>query len=209
MSGVKIRPNLPLTSGPPFLPVLEVITNENGEWFGIAPLFLLPANYLLDIDVGGVRVSGTFGEIENIFTVDLETKTWTQETLTERIPGDGYFQIDRRILSPRELLDVTNDPVREVSRCSTCLYYLPGPSLSQGFCVVNGLKTAAIPIKDAPNTSSRMYYPFFLQPLSPQRLARDFLWRVPSVSEGPEGRSIRLTPALTLALPPRPSVNGI
>ena len=47
------------------------------------------------------------------------------------------------------------------------------PGLGIGFCAVNGLRTPAIPIPDARNNFCRLYYPFFLQPNSPQRLARD------------------------------------
>ena len=203
VAGARIVPLLPLTTGFPLFPASPV-TDQNGEWFGIAPLALAPALYLLDVSVQAmgheVRISGPFEEIENRFLVDLSRGTFSVERLGKRIPGDGYFEVGQALLREEELIDVTSDPVRFISSCATCQYYFP-PSFGTGFCVVNGLKTPAIPIESALNLTCEFYYPFFLQPNSPQRLQRDLARRVPVPSE--DLREIRLTPALTLALPGR------
>ena len=201
LAGAKIVPLLPLTTGFPFFPA-EPSSDSNGEWFGVAPLAIAPAVYLLDVTVQGmgreVRIRGTFEEIENRFLVDLSRGTFSVEKLGDRIPGDGYFEVGQALLREDELIDVTDDPVKFISSCATCQYFFP-PSFGTGFCVVNGLKTPAIPIESALNITCEFYYPFFLQPLSPQRLQRDLLRRVPVPLE--DLREIRITPALTLALP--------
>ena len=203
VAGARIVPRLPLTTGFPLLPTVPA-TDAQGEWFGVAPLALAPALYLLDVTVQGlghqVRISGPFEEIENRFLVDLSRGTFSVERLGERIPGDGYFQVGRALLREEELIDVTSDPVRFISNCATCQYYFP-PGFSAGFCVVNGLKTPAIPIKSALNITCEFYYPAFLQPNSPLRLQRDLARRVPVPSE--DLREVRITPAVNLALPGR------
>ena len=175
VEGARIVPWLPLTSGFPFFPALPV-TDRKGEWFGVAPLAISPALYLMDVSVQGrgrqVRISGAFDEIENRFLVDLAAGTWRRERLGARIPGDGYWEPDPRLLREAELIDVSGDPVRAVSNCSTCVYLFP-PGAPRGQCLVNGIQTDPIPIEDAPNTSSRKYYPFFLHPVSLGRLALD------------------------------------
>lgn len=199
--GASIVPLLPLTTGFPFLPVAPV-TDQNGEWFGVAPLAVSPANYLMDVTVRGmgheVRINGTFDEIENRFLVDLARGTFRRERLGQRIPGDGYFELDQRLLREEELIDVEADPVKFISACATCQYFFP-PGFGRGFCVVNGLRTPAIPIESALNITCRLFYPFFLQPNSPQRLQRDLARRVPVPTA--DLRELRLTPALSLNLP--------
>ena len=199
--GVTLAPRLPLATGFPLMPAFP-LTDANGEWFGVVPLAISPAVYLMDVVVdpegSSIRINGGFDEIENQFFVDLDRGTVERVQLGTRIPGDGYFKVDTRLLLPKEVVNVSRDAVRFVSNCATCQYYLP-PGFATGFCAVNGLRTPAIPIPDARNNTCRLFYPFFLQPISPQRLARDLSWRVPT----PEAdlRSVRLTPALTLALP--------
>ncbi len=199
--GITLAPSLPLATGFPLLPAFPR-TDANGEWFGIVPLAISPAVYLMDVVVdpegSAVRINGGFDEIENQFFVDLNRRTVERLRLGTRIPGDGYFEVDTRLLQPKEVVNVSRDQVRFISNCATCMYFT-FPGLATGFCAVNGLRTPAIPIPDARNNTCRLYYPYFLQPLSPQRLARDLNWRVPA----PEAdlRSVRLTPALTLALP--------
>ncbi len=203
LEGASVVPSLPLTTGFPFLPV-QPATDRNGEWFGVAPLAVSPALYLLDVTVQGrghqVRINGTFDEIENRFLVDLSRGTFTRERLGRRIPGDGYWELDQRLLRQEELIDVADDQVKFISSCATCQYFFP-PSFGTGFCVVNGLRTPAIPIESARDITCRLYYPFFLQPNSPQRLQRDLGRRIPTPSE--DLRELRLTPALTLDLPGR------
>ena len=199
VAGARIRGITPLIAGVP--PVLtEGKTDAKGEWFGIAPIAISLASYFMDVVVefesSSVRVNGVFNEIENMFTVDMNALSWKVEQLPERIPGDGYFDVDPALLRPDEVLDVTTDAVRTISNCATCQYLFP-PGVLPSFCVVNGLETEAIPIPDPRNRTCRFYYPFFLQPNSPQRLSRDLARRVPS----PKGASIQLTPALRLALP--------
>ena len=198
-AGVRIRGILPLTSGFPFVPT-EGVTDENGEWFGVAPLAVGPANYRMDVVVEkedrSVHISGTFDEIESLFVVDLTAGSWTRQRLPERIPGDGYFEVDQELLLPDEVLDVSNDPVRSISNCATCMYLFP-PGVLPSFCVVNGVETEAINIPDPRNLTCRFYYPFFLLPTSPQRLLRDIGRRMPVPKDG----GIQLTPALRLALP--------
>lgn len=201
VEGAAIIPSLPLTTGFPFFPAAPV-TDAQGEWFGVAPLAIAPAAYLLDVTVQGrgqgVRINGTFEEIENRFLVDLSEGTFRVEQLGTRIPGDGYFQVGQNLLKEEELIDVSRDPVKFISSCATCQYFFP-PSFGTGFCVVNGLKTPAIPIKSAVDITCRFFYPFYLQPLSPQRIQRDLSRRVPVPSE--DLTEIRITPALTLGLP--------
>jgi hypothetical protein len=173
--GASIVARLPLTTGFPFVPVAPA-TDANGEWFGVAPLAISPALYLMDVTVQGmgrqVTISGAFDEIENRFLVDLATGAVARERLGDRIPGDGYWQPDPQLLRPGELVNVSRDPVRSISNCSTCVYLFP-PGARRGQCLVNGVQTDPIPIDDAPNTSSRKFYPFFLHPVSPGRLALD------------------------------------
>lgn len=203
LKGASIVPLLPLTTGFPFLPA-QPETDSNGEWFGVVPLAVSPATYLMDVSVRGrgheVRINGTFDEIESFFEVNLSDETFVRRRLGARIPGDGYFAVDEELLKPEELIDVTNDPVRFISACATCQYYFP-PGFGIGFCVVNGLRTPAIPIKSAVNITCRLYYPTFLQPNSLPRLQRDISRRIPLPSQ--DLREIRITPALTLDLPGR------
>lgn len=200
-AGITLAPNLPLTTGFPLIPAFPR-TDAEGEWFGIVPVAISPAVYLMDVvvDPGGraIRISGSFDEIENQFFVDLDRGAVERVRLGTRIPGDGYFAVDNRLLQPKEVVNVSRDQVRLISNCATCMYYLP-PGFGTGLCAVNGLRTPAIPIPDARNNSCRLYYPFFLQPISPQRLARDLSWRV--LTPEADLRSVRITPALTLALP--------
>ena len=203
VEGASIVPLLPLTSGFPFFPA-QPVTDRQGEWFGISPLAISPARYLLDVTVHGmghqVRINGPFEEIENRFLVDLSRGTFTTEQLGSRIPGDGYFALDQELLREEELIDVSDDPVKFISSCATCQYFFP-PGFGRAFCVVNGLRTAAIPIPSALNITCRLYYPFFLQPNSPQRLQRDISRRIPLPSE--DLRELRITPALAVNLPGR------
>ena len=175
----KIRPVAPLAivEGPRklFKPLQKATTDDNGEWFGVAPLAVAPAKYAMDVIVQAkrnrVRISGIFDEISNYFIVDLSSRRYKRIKLPDRIPGDGYFTVRQEILTPQDLIDVSKDQVRNVSYCGACLYYLPfGP---KGMCVVNGAVTKPLEIKDPANTTSQFYYPVFLHPVSPQRLARD------------------------------------
>lgn len=201
VKGATIVPLLPMTTGFPFFPA-QPETDAKGEWFGVIPLTVSPANYLMDVSIRGmgheVRISGAFDEIESYFLVNLSAGTFTRQRLGERIPGDGYFEVDQKLLRQEELIDVTADPVRFISACATCQYFFP-PGFGTGFCVVNGLRTPAIPIKSALNITCRLYYPGFLQPNSPPRLQRDLARRIPFPSE--DLGELRLTPALTLGLP--------
>lgn len=197
--GAKITGIIPLSAGPPFLPT-EGLTDRNGEWFGIAPSPIGPANYLMDAVVEfedrAVRIAGVFDEIESVFTVDLTALSWKRERLTERIPGDGYFEVGQDLLQPSQVLDVTDDAVRPISNCAICQYLFP-PGPFPAFCVVNGTETEGIPIPDPRNRTCRFFYPIYLQPNSPQRLARDLKRRVPEVKDG----AVQITPALRFALP--------
>lgn len=184
-----------LTTGFPFLPAMP-LTNHNGEWFGVAPIFVSPGSYFMAVRVseGGESVSirGVFDEIENLFHVDLGSKTWQREKLPTRIPGDGYYEVDQQLLEPWEVVhlggphtlilpseDLWRDPVLDISSCAQCLYYaLPGaPS---GVCLVNGAKTPSIPIDHPAQMTCRLYYPIFLHPISPQRAIRDLARGLPS-----------------------------
>ena len=49
-AGVALVPNLLLTTGFPLIPP-SPRTDVNGEWFGVAPLAILPAVYLMDVVV--------------------------------------------------------------------------------------------------------------------------------------------------------------
>ena len=202
VAGARIRGIAPLTTGFPFVPT-EGVTDARGEWFGIAPLAIGPANYVMDAVVEyedhSVRIRGTFDEVENLFVVNLAASEWERQRLPERIPGDGYFEVDPALLRPEEVLDVTEDPVRAISNCVTCQYLFP-PGPLPSFCVVNGVETEAIPIPDPRNRTCKFYYPFFLFPNSPQRLLRDIGRRMPT----PKNGAIQITPALRLALPVTP-----
>ena len=48
--GITLAPNLPLTTGFPLIPAFPR-TNANGEWFGIVPVAISPAVYLMDVVV--------------------------------------------------------------------------------------------------------------------------------------------------------------
>ncbi len=101
--GVPLVPNLPLTTGFPLIPAFPR-TDANGQWFGVAPLAISPAVYAIDIVVdpegGAIPISGSFDEIENQFFVDLNRRTVERLRLGDRIPGDGYFAVDTRLLLP-------------------------------------------------------------------------------------------------------------
>ena len=157
--------------------VREAVTDENGEWFGVAPIAVAPALYYLDVDVtdgeSTVRVRGLFREISNMIYVDLESGSFEARPLDQRIPGDGYNIVFDMLITEEDLIDVSGDPVRAVSRCSICLYYERLTST----CVVNGPRML-IPIADPENTTCPLYYPFFLPP-SPVRLSRDLPRGVP------------------------------
>ena len=177
VKGAEIISNVPLglidiSSMTRIRVVRRAVTDENGEWFGVAPLALAPALYYMDVTVreGGdsVRISGVFSEISNMVIVDLAKKEYTVEALSGRIPGDGYFRVDDTIITESDLIDVSDDPVKAVSRCSICLYF----NRVSRTCVVNGRKGPKIRIEDPGNTTCQLYYPFFLPP-SMQRLARD------------------------------------
>ena len=90
------------------------------------------------------------------------------------------------------------DPGRFGSNGATCQYFVVS-GMATGFGAVNGLRTPAIPMPDARNNSCCLYYTFFLPPSSPQRLAGDIGWRIPTLES--DQRSFRLTPALPLSLP--------
>lgn len=173
VEGAEIRGTL--TTGFPFVPTVG-ITDVNGEWFGVAPIAVSPANYFMQATVihgaAQLEIKGVFDEIENLFSVDLDAGQYTRERLSERIPGDSYWSPTPDFLSELDLIDLSGDPVRGVSSCGTCLYFVP-LGLPSGQCLVNGLQTSPIPIADAARTSSPWFYPFFLHPVSPQRLQRD------------------------------------
>ena len=128
VAGARIRGILPLTTGIPFV-LTEGITDEKGEWFGVVPVAIGPAYYAMDVVVEyesrSVRISGLFDEIENLFIVDMNALSWERERLPERIPGDGYFEVDLDLLRPDEVLDVTDDAVRTISNCAICQYLFP------------------------------------------------------------------------------------
>ncbi len=151
VEGFALVPNLPLTTGFPFIPVV-LQTNENDEWFGVVPLAIGAAMHMMDVVVdpegSAVGISGTFDEVENQFFVDLNRRTVERRRLGTRIPGDGYFEVDTRLLQPTEVINVSRDRVKFVSNCATCQYFFP-PGLATGCCVVNGLRTPAIPIPDS------------------------------------------------------------
>ena len=48
--GVSLVANLPLATGFPLIPAVAR-TDVNGEWFGVAPLAIFPAVYLMDVVV--------------------------------------------------------------------------------------------------------------------------------------------------------------
>ena len=84
VKGASIVPLLPLTTGFPFFPA-QPETDSNGEWFGVVPLAVSPATYLMDVTVRGmgheVRINGTFDEIESYFLVNLSEGTFTHQRL--------------------------------------------------------------------------------------------------------------------------------
>ncbi len=65
-AGVALVPNPPLTTGFPLIPAFPP-TEANGEEFGVAPLAISPAVYLIDVVVDpegvSIRISGSFDEI--------------------------------------------------------------------------------------------------------------------------------------------------
>ncbi len=75
--GVTLVPTLPLTTGFPLIPAFPR-TDVNGEWFGVVPLAILAAIYLMDVVVNpegvAIRISGSFDEIENQFVVDFNRR---------------------------------------------------------------------------------------------------------------------------------------
>ena len=186
VEGAQLRGTL--TTGFPFLPAMPK-TNSHGEWFGVVPLAVLPGSYamLVDISEAGdlVRISGLFDEIESLFHVNLGSKTWTREKLPTRIPGDGYFAIDSKLLDPTEVVTLTGDQVLDISSCAQCLYYAP-PASPKGGCLVNGNDSSPIPINKPREMTCRLYYPFFLHPVSPQRAARDLARGIPPLPGGIE-----------------------
>lgn len=151
---------------------VSIKTDQNGEAFAIAPVSLSPAKYFLDIIVTcprtSLHITDIADEIENYYTIDMGTKTYTKETLSGRIAGDGFYQIDNELLKPEELITSNNDPMLKVSNCALCLYF----NRIKKECFVNGNVTPTIPIKDEIHTTSRLYYPVFLPP-SYQRIQRD------------------------------------
>ncbi|KKN46862.1 hypothetical protein LCGC14_0668740 [marine sediment metagenome] len=177
LKGVEIRATLPfgLTTGFPFIPTTGV-TDASGEWFGVVPLAVSPANYFMDVAVvdgaDQVNIRGVFDGIENVFVVDLASGEWSRDQLGERIPGDGYWEPGQGLLTESGLISVRGDPTQGISNCAVCQYYVPllAPS---GQCVVNGVLTPPIPIEDGPGTTCEYFYPFFLQPGSPARMQRD------------------------------------
>ena len=80
---------LPLTTGFPLIPACPR-TDVNGEWFGLVPLAISPAIYLMDVvvDPGGsaIRISGGFDEIETQLFVDLNRRNVERKKLGDRIP---------------------------------------------------------------------------------------------------------------------------
>lgn len=153
------------------LPV-SISTDSNGEAFAIAPVALSPARYLLDVIVScpktSVHITDIADEIENYYTIDMSTKTWSKETLSGKIGGDGYYQIDNELLKPEELIISNNNPMLRISNCALCLYF----NRLKSICIVNGNLTPPIKIKDSIHTTSRLYYPIFLPP-SYTRMQRD------------------------------------
>lgn len=188
LEGASIQASIPglLTAGWP-LPVVPVklVTDANGEAFGVAPLALGPANYLLDVAVAppagpkglkAVRIAGVFDEVENLFTTDLATGTWVCEKLPERIAGDGWNTVDVRPLRLEDILVLPEDPMLSVSNCGLCAYLFPVLS-GQGTCIVNLAKGPHFGILNSRVTTCRLYSPWFLLP-SPTKLIRD-LGRMP------------------------------
>ena len=120
--GVALAPNLPLTTGFPLIPA-SPRTAVNGEWFRVVPFVIAPSGYLMDVVVdpkgGAIRINGSFDEIENLFFVDLNRGTVERLRLGTRIPGDGYFEVDNRLLQPKEVVNVSRDQVRFISNCET------------------------------------------------------------------------------------------
>ncbi len=102
-AGVTLVSNLPLTTGFPLIPA-SPRTDVNGEWFGLVPLAISPAVYLMDVVVdpegSAIRISGGCNKIESQFFADLNRRTVERVRLGTRIPGDGYFEVDNRLLLP-------------------------------------------------------------------------------------------------------------
>ena len=87
---------------------VSISTDSNGEAFAIAPVALSPAKYFIDIVCTCkkiiLHISDIADEIENYYTIDLKAKTWSKETLSGRIAGDGYYQVDNELLGQEELI---------------------------------------------------------------------------------------------------------
>ncbi len=96
-AGIALVPNLPLTTGFPLIPA-SPRTDVNGEWFGVAPLAITPAVFVIDVVVDpegvAIRISGSFDEIETQLFVDLSRPTVERQRLGDRIPGLSSGQED-------------------------------------------------------------------------------------------------------------------
>lgn len=128
-AGVKVK-GIFTNPGPSFVPpllrlpvepVLDLTTDSRGECFAVVPLVVGLALYAMDVEVEGLRIRGTFDEISNYFTVELDYGSWQQRKLNPRIPGDGYFFVDQRLLTVEDLINVSEDPVQAISNCAACL----------------------------------------------------------------------------------------
>lgn len=158
---------------------VSISTDSNGEAFAIAPVSISPAKYILDVvctcPKTSIHISDIADEIENYYTIDMNTKTWSKETLSGRIGGDGFYTIDNELLKPEELIISNTDPMLKVSNCALCLYF----NRLKNICIVNGNLTPPIKISDAIHTTSRLYYPVFLPP-SYNRIQRDLKRSTPT-----------------------------
>ncbi len=117
--GVALVPNLPLTTGFPLIPAFPR-TDVNGEWFGVVPLAISPAVYLMDVVVdpegSSIRINGSFDEIETQLFVDLSRPTGERQRLGARIPRAGYFEVDHRLLQSKEIV---------IQRCDLPIFRRP------------------------------------------------------------------------------------
>ena len=134
--------------------------DANGEWFGMVPLAISPAVYLMDVVVdpegSAIRINGRFDEIENQCFVDLNRRKVESVRLGDRIPRARHFEVDHGLLQPKEVVNVAPDPGRFGSNCATCQYFV-APGMATRFSAVKGLRTPAIPIPDARNNSCCLY----------------------------------------------------
>ena len=77
-------------------------TDVNGEWFGVVPLAISTAVYLMDVVIdsegSAIRNNGSFDEIETRFFVDLNRHTVERQRLGDRIPGSSSGQDDVPVL---------------------------------------------------------------------------------------------------------------